>query len=188
MKMQKKLQKILAVALMTSFLSTSFVMGVSEAAPARPGNGGKSPAQQQQIRPVKKSSSGNHGVSAHKTGPVHQVKPATHKNTPLHKTQPAHKPGSVHKAQPLHKNGPAHNGPEIHKSGPVHHGPVIHRHHPAPPPPPPPPPPKHHHHHDDGRSMHTGDWIGALVLGGVIGAVIANNTSSHADAVEYVTE
>ena len=153
MKMHKRLQKILAVALMTGVLSTSFVMGVSEAASVR------------------------------------QVKPAAQKNTQLHKTQSTHKPGSAHKVQPLHKNGSNHNGPVMHKSGSVHHGPVIHRQQPAPPPPPPPPPPpKHHHHHDDKRSMHTEDWIGALVLGGVIGAVITNNTGSHADTVEYVTE
>ena len=210
MKMQKRLQKILAVALMTSFLSTSFVMGVSEAASVRHNNGGKTPAQHQQIRPVKKSASGTHGVSAHKSGSAHKVKPATHKNTPLHKTQSIHKPGSAHKAQPLHKNGPVHHGPAVHKGdpvhhgkpmmhkggpvhhepvvykgGPVHHGPVIHHHHhPAPPPPPPP----KHHHHDDKRSMHTKDWIGALVLGGIIGAVIANNTGNHVDTVEYATE
>ena len=58
MMMHKKLQKILAIALMTSFFSTSFLMGVSEAAPARHA-GGQRPAQTQQVRPVHKSSSGH---------------------------------------------------------------------------------------------------------------------------------
>ena len=44
MMMHKKLQKVLAVALMTSFFSTSFIMGVSEAAPARHA-GGQRPEQ-----------------------------------------------------------------------------------------------------------------------------------------------
>ena len=36
--------------------------------------------------------------------------------------------------------------------------------------------------------MHSGDWIGALVIGGIIGAIIANNShrTSHPDYVEYV--
>jgi hypothetical protein len=34
--------------------------------------------------------------------------------------------------------------------------------------------------------MHSGDWIGALVVGGIIGAIIANNSRHKADTVEYV--
>ena len=71
MMMHKKLQKILAIALMTSFFSTSFLMGVSEAAPARHA-GGQRPAQTQQVRPVHKSSSG------------HQARPAMHRSNPGH--------------------------------------------------------------------------------------------------------
>ena len=47
MMMHKKLQKILAIALMTSFFSTSFIMGVSEAAPARHAGGQRPPQTQQ---------------------------------------------------------------------------------------------------------------------------------------------
>ena len=68
-----------------------------------------------------------------------------------------------------------HRGGTIHHRGPV----VVQRHHPAPPPPP-------HHHHNDHRSMHSGDWIGALLVGGIIGAIIANNSHHKADTVEYV--
>ena len=82
----------------------------------------------------------------------------------------------------MHKAGPGHKAqPMAHKSGSVRHGgPVIQRHHPAPPP--------RHHHRSDHRSMHSGDWIGALVIGGIIGAIIANNShrTSHPDYVEYV--
>lgn len=227
MMMHKKLQKVLAVALMTSFFSTSFVMGVSEAAPARHA-GGQRPAQTQQVRPVQKSSH-QARPAMHKSNPGHQG-PAVrrsipkqqgsgmHRNTPQHKAQPVmHKSGSAHhgpavhkapqhKGQPMmHKSGPAHHEPAVHKGGPVHRGPAVHkaphhkgqpmmhrggtihhrgpvvvqRHHPAPPPP-------HHHHHNDHRSMHSGDWIGALVVGGIIGAIIANNSRHKADTVEYV--
>ena len=68
-----------------------------------------------------------------------------------------------------------HRGGTIHHRGPV----VVQRHHPAPPPPP-------HHHHNDHRSMHSGDWIGALLVGGIIGAIIANNSHHKADNTEYV--
>ena len=64
--MYKKLQKVLAVALMTSFLSTSFLVGVSEAAAASH-NGGRGPAQHQQIRPQKRSA------------PQHKAQPMAHK-------------------------------------------------------------------------------------------------------------
>jgi hypothetical protein len=32
--------------------------------------------------------------------------------------------------------------------------------------------------------MHSGDWIGALIVGGLIGAIIANN-SHHTNNAEY---
>ena len=190
---------------MTSFFSTSFLMGVSEAAPARHA-GGQRPPQTQQVRPVHKSSSGHQARPAmHRSNPGHHG-PAVRKNIPKQQGSGIHRSTQHHKAQPMmHKSGPAHHGPAVHKGGPVHHGPAIHkaphhkgqpmmhrggtihhrgpvvvqRHHPAPPPPP-------HHHHNDHRSMHSGDWIGALLVGGIIGAIIANNSHHKADTVEYV--
>ena len=211
MTISKKLQKILAVTLMTSFLSTSFVMGVSEAAAARPNGGGRPPAQSQQIRPETRKGPSGHQMKApmQRQSSGHHVRPAVHKSAPAQRMQSMHKGGPNHKAQPMaHKNGSIrhggsvnHGGPAMHKGGPnhkaqpmmhkggsIHHGgPVVHRggpviqqHHPAPPP--------RHHHHDDHRSMHSGDWIGALVIGGIIGAIIANNShrASHPGYVEYV--
>ena len=205
MTISKKLQKILAVTLMTSFLSTSFVMGVSEAAAARPNGGGRPPAQSQQIRretqkgpsghqmkaPMQRQSSGHHVRPAvHKSAPAQRMQ-SMHKGAPNHKAQPmAHKGGSIrHGGSVIHRGGPNHKAqPMMHKGGSIRHGgPVVHRggpviqqHHPAPPP--------RHHHHDDHRSMHSGDWIGALVIGGIIGAIIANNShrASHPGYVEYV--
>ena len=169
MMMHKKLQKILAIALMTSFFSTSFLMGVSEAAPARHA-GGQRPAQTQQVRPVHKSSSGHQARPAmHRSNPGHHG-PAVRKNIPKQQGSGMHRSTQHHKAQPM-----MHRGGTIHHRGPV----VVQRHHPAPPPP-------HHHHHNDHRSMHTGDWIGALVVGGIIGAIIANNSHHKADNTEYV--
>ena len=194
MMMHKKLQKILAIALMTSFFSTSFLMGVSEAAPARHA-GGQRPPQTQQVRPVHKSSSGHQARPAmHRSNPGHHG-PAVRKNIPKQQGSGMHRSTQHHKAQPMmHKGGPVHHGPAIHKAphhngqpmmhrgGTIHHrGPVVvQRHHPAPPPPPP------RHHHNDHRSMHSGDWIGALLVGGIIGAIIANNSHHKADTVEYV--
>ena len=207
MMLRKKLQKILAIALMTSFFSTSFLMGVSEAAPARHA-GGQRPPQTQLVRPVHKSSSGHQTRPAmHRSNPGHQG-PAVRKNIPKQQGSGMHRSTQHHKAQPMmHKSGPAHHGPAVHKNipkhqgsgmhrstphhkaqpmmhrgGTIHHrGPVVvQRHHPAPPPPPP------RHHHNDHRSMHSGDWIGALVVGGIIGAIIANNSHHKADNTEYV--
>ena len=216
MTISKKLQKILAVTLMTSFLSTSFVMGVSEAAAARPNGGGRPPAQSQQIRPETRKGPSGHQMKApmQRQSSGHHVRPAVHKSAPAQRMQSMHKGGPGHKAQPMmHKSGSIrhsgpghkaqpmmhkggsirHGGPVIHRSGPNHKvqpmmhkggsirhsGPVIHRHHPAPPP--------RHHHHGGHRSMHSGDWIGALVVGGIIGAIIANNShrASHPDYVVY---
>ena len=194
MMMHKKLQKILAIALMTSFFSTSFLMGVSEAAPARHA-GGQRPPQTQQVRPVHKSSSGHQARPAmHRSNPGHHG-PAVRKNIPKQQGSGMHRSTQHHKAQPMmHKSGPAHHGQSVHKAphhkaqpmmhrgGTIHHrGPVVvQRHHPAPPPPPP------RHHHNDHRSMHSGDWIGALLVGGIIGAIIANNSHHKADNTEYV--
>ena len=203
MTISKKLQKILAVTLMTSFLSTSFVMGVSEAAAARPNGGGRPPAQSQQIRRETQKGPSGHQMKApmQRQRSDHQARPAVHKSAPTQRMQSMHKSGPNHKAQPMaHKNGSIrqgssihHGGPAMHKGGPGHKaqpmmhkggsirhsGPVIQRHHPAPPP--------RHHHHGGHRSMHSGDWIGALVVGGIIGAIIANNShrASHPDYVEY---
>ena len=190
MTISKKLQKILAVTLMTSFLSTSFVMGVSEAAAARPNGGGRPPAQSQQIRRETQKGPSGHQMKApmQRQRSDHQARPAVHKSAPTQRMQSMHKGGPGHKAQPMmHKSGsirhsgPGHKAqPMMHKGGSIRHsGPVIHRHHPAPPP--------RHHHHGGHRSMHSGDWIGALVVGGIIGAIIANNShrASHPDYVEY---
>ena len=116
MMMHKKLQKILAIALMTSFFSTSFIMGVSEAAPARHA-GGQRPAQTQQVRPVHKSSSGHQARPAmHRSNPGHQG-PAVHKNIPKQQGSGMHRSTQHHKAQPvMHKSGPAHHGPAVHKA------------------------------------------------------------------------
>ena len=179
MTISKKLQKILAVTLMTSFLSTSFVMGVSEAAAARPNGGGRPPAQSQQIRPETRKGPSGHQMKApmQRQSSGHHVRPAVHKSAPAQRMQSMHKGAPNHKAQPM-----AHKGGSIRHGGSVVHrgGPVIQQHHPAPPP--------RHHHHDDHRSMHSGDWIGALVIGGIIGAIIANNShrASHPGYVEYV--
>ena len=205
MTISKKLQKILAVTLMTSFLSTSFVMGVSEAAAARPNGGGRPPAQSQQIRPETRKGPSGHQMKApmQRQSSGHHVRPAVHKSAPAQRMQSMHKGAPNHKAQPMahkggsirhggsviHRGGPNHKAqPMMHKGGSIRHGgPVVHRggpviqqHHPAPPP--------RHHHHDDHRSMHSGDWIGALVIGGIIGAIIANNShrASHPGYVEYV--
>ena len=191
MTISKKLQKILAVTLMTSFLSTSFVMGVSEAAAARP-SGGRPPAQSQQVRPETRKGPSGHQMKApmQRQSSGHQARPAIHKSTQAQRMQSMHKGGSIHHSGPvMHRGGPNHKAqPMMHKGGSIRHGgPVVHRggpviqqHHPAPPP--------RHHHHDDHRSMHSGDWIGALVIGGIIGAIIANNShrASHPGYVEYV--
>ncbi len=270
MMMHKKLQKVLAIALMTSFFSTSFVMGVSEAAPARQG-GGQRPAQSQQVRPVPKSNGqqarpsahqgaprqqsrpmqrntpnrqgpvmhknsprqhgpamqrntpghqgpvvhkntprqqgssmhknnpGHQGSSMHKNGPGHQGpvmhkgQPMSHKSGSTHHSGPAvhksgpvmHKGGPVHRGQPMtHKDGPNHRGPIMHKSGPVVHHPIPQQHHPAPEYHPAPPPPDYYP--DNHRSMHSEDWLGALIVGGILGAIIANSGhhTSNADYAE----
>ena len=110
MMMHKKLQKILAIALMTSFFSTSFLMGVSEAAPARHA-GGQRPPQTQQVRPVHKSSSGHQARPAmHRSNPGHHG-PAVRKNIPKQQGSGMHRSTQHHKAQPvMHKSGPAHHG------------------------------------------------------------------------------
>ena len=160
---------------MTSFFSTSFLMGVSEAAPARHAGHQARPA-------MHRSNPGHHGPAVRKNIPKQQGS-GMHRSTQHHKAQPMmHKSGPVHHGPAIHK-APHHKGqPMMHRGGTIHHrGPVVvQRHHPAPPPPPP------HHHHNDHRSMHSGDWIGALLVGGIIGAIIANSSHHKADTVEYV--
>lgn len=225
MKMHKNLQKVLAVALMTSFFSTSFIMGVSEAAPGRH-FGGQRPAQTQQVRPVSRSAGhqarpavyqgtyrqqsrpmqrsryGHQGPIMHRRGSTHHG-PAVHKDHPM-----MHKGGSIHHGGPvIHRNGPsrrsqstAHRGdtiyregPVIHRNGPIHRSepmarrddtiyrgdPVVvtQQRYPAPPPPSYPYP----YYRDDHRSLHSGDWIGALIIGGILGAIIANSGHRHTD-------
>ena len=96
MMMHKKLQKVLAVALMTSFFSTSFIMGVSEAAPARHA-GGQRPAQTQQIRPEHRSTS-------------QQARPTSHQGAPKHQSRPMQRSSSGHQGPTIHKNTPKHQG------------------------------------------------------------------------------
>ena len=224
MTISKKLQKILALTLMTSFLSTSFLMGVSEAASARHNGGGRPPAHARQIQretqrgpsvhqmkaPMQKHSSGHQarpavhksapahqGYGMHKGGPGHQVQPMMHKSGSIHHGSPTmHRGGSIYHGGPtMHRGGSIYHGsPMMHRGGSIYHGgpmmhrggPIVHRsepvfhHRPAPPPP-------HHRHHDDHRSMHSGEWIGALIVGGVLGAIIANKThpANRPDYVEY---
>jgi hypothetical protein len=90
----------------------------------------------------------------------------------------------------MHRGGP-YNGtvPTVHRGGSIYHGgPVVHRGEPLVQHHYPALPPSYHRHHDDHRSMQSGDWIGALIVGGIIGAIIANNShrASHPDYVEYV--
>ena len=124
MTISKKLQKILAVTLMTSFLSTSFVMGVSEAAAARPNGGGRPPAQSQQIRRETQKGPSGHQMKApmQRQSSGHHVRPAVHKSAPAQRMQSMHKGGPGHKAQPMmHKSGSIrHSGPG-HKAQPMMH-------------------------------------------------------------------
>ena len=156
--MYKKLQKVLAVALMTSFLSTSFLVGVSEAAAASH-NGGRGPAQHQQIRPQKRSAPQHKAQPmAHKSAPQHKAQPMMHKGGSSHHGKAVHKSASHHKAQPMmHKSGPSHHGPAVnkngshhkaqpmaHKNGSIHRGPAVH---------------KNGAHHKAHPMMHKGDTI-----------------------------
>ena len=124
MTISKKLQKILAVTLMTSFLSTSFVMGVSEAAAARPNGGGRPPAQSQQIRRETQKGPSGHQMKTpmQRQRSDHQARPAVHKSAPTQRMQSMHKSGPNHKAQPMaHKNGSIRQGSSIHHGGPAMH-------------------------------------------------------------------
>lgn len=104
--MNNKFQKVLAVALMTGFLTTSIGMGISEAAPIPHRN--PAPAHHQQMRPP-----------VHKVGPVHHAPahhgPAIHVRGPVHHTPAMHR----HPAPP-----PRHHGPVV-----IHHRPAPHHHH-----------------------------------------------------------
>lgn len=102
--MNNRFQKVLAVALMTGFLSTSISMGISEAAPAPHRMPGPGPAHHQQVRP-----------SVHKVGPVHHA--------PAHQGPATHAHGPVHHAPAMHRQ-PA--------PPPRQHGPVVVRHRPTP--------------------------------------------------------
>ena len=242
--MHKKLQKVLAIALMTSFFSTSFVMGISEAAPARP-SGGQKPAQTQQIRPEQRSSSGHQsrpsmqqGAPRQQSRPMqrsnsnHQSRPSMqqgaprqqsrpmqrntgHQGTAIHRNGPGNQGPVMHKGQPMnHKGGSMHQGPVMHKGQPMNHkggsihngpamrggpqrqnqpmmrgggpsyggpgygGPVVTQQ-PAPPPPP-------YDHDRDHRSMHSEDWLGALIVGGLIGAILSN--AGHQGGNYYVAD
>lgn len=206
MMLHKKLQKVLAIALMTSFFTTSFVMGVSEAAPARH-YGGYGQAQQQ-VRPaVQRSSHGSHRYSTHRNGPSHHAGAPGYKRSQAPRTHSMQKsgpyrqgPGSIQRRSPvmqhrgpvmqrrepiMQRRGPGYRPVPIrHESGPVYRdrGPVVRRQYPEQLPPPPPP----YYRHDHRRSMHREDWLGALVIGGIIGAIIANNTHHHANNGEYI--
>jgi hypothetical protein len=86
-----------------------------------------------------------------------------------------HKGGSTHQGHPMmHKGGSGHGGPAVHHPAPQHN-PAPEYQYPAPPPPP--------DYRDDRRSMHSEDWLGALIVGGLLGAIIAN--SGHGNNVQY---
>ena len=99
--MNFKFKKVLAVALMTGFLTTSIGLGISEAASAnyRPSYGS---SHHQQMRP-----------HVHKAGPV--------RHSSSHRGHGMYARGPVHHA-------PAHRGPGIYARGPVNRTPVMHRH------------------------------------------------------------
>jgi len=166
--MNNKFKKVLAVALMTGFLTTSIGLGISEAAPAkyRPTSG---PSHHQQMRP-----------HVHKAGParhahVHRA-PGMYARGPVHHA-PAHRAPGMYTRGPVH-HAPAYRAPGMYTRGPVHRVPVIHRHyHPVLPSVYQGPVVIHHHpfppHHHHKRTMHRKDWARAAVTGAVIGAVVA---------------
>ena len=176
MMMHKKLQKVLAIALMTSFFSTSFIMGVSEAAPVRHG-GGWGHAQEQRVRPaVYRQSPSRQGYGTYKTGPSRQGY-GTYKSSSNRQGYGMRRDNSSHRANPMmHKGGRGYDGRgyggpgygDPYYGNPGYGGPVIQQRYPAPPPPP-------YRRDDDRHGLRSGEWLGALIIGGIIGAVIANN-------------
>jgi hypothetical protein len=89
-----------------------------------------------------------------------------------------HKGGSTHHGQPMmHKGGPAHGGPAVHHPAPQYDPEPEYRY-PAPPPP--------DYRHDDHRSMHSEDWLGALIVGGILGAILSN--AGHQGGNYYVAD
>ena len=76
---------------------------------------------------------------------------------------------------------PHHQGqPTMHGGGPSHGGPVVmQQQYPAPPPP-------SHYPDNDHRSMHSEDWLGALVAIGLIGAILSN--AGHQSSNYYVAD
>jgi len=183
--MNNKFKKVLAVALMTGFLTTSIGLGISEAAPAkyRPTSG---PSHHQQMRPhVHKAGPARHAhvhraPGMYARGPVHHAPahraPGMYARGPVHHA-PAHRAPGMYTRGPVH-HAPAYRAPGMYTRGPVHRVPVIHRHyHPVLPSVYQGPVVIHHHpfppHHHHKRTMHRKDWARAAVTGAVIGAVVA---------------
>ena len=90
--------------------------------------------------------SNHHSGPSHSKAPSHSVRPSNGHKGPSHSVRPAPRP------HPMHYNNGRHKG---------------HRQ-----PPPPPPRREVHHHHSSGNDK----LIGGLIVGAVIGAVIANNS------------
>lgn len=88
-----------------------------------------------------------------------------HHGGPSHGKAPSH---SVHRDNG--HRGPSHSVKHSPRPQPMRHDHGKHKGHRQPPPPPP----RHekHHHHSSGNDK----LIGGLIVGAVIGAVIANNT------------
>lgn len=90
--------------------------------------------------------SNHHSGPSHSKAPSHSVRPSNGHKSPSHSVRPAPRPQPVY-----HHNRNNH---------------VNHRQ------PPPPPPRRDKHHHSSGNDK----LIGGLLVGAVIGAVIANNS------------
>lgn len=167
--MFKRMQKILAVALTTSFLTTSMIAGIAEAAPPRH-SGGRGTAQTQQVRPERR---GNWGQTR---GSGRQERPSFGRTGSGRQDRPSFgRAGSRDGRRGWHRSDRGrYRYPEDYRGRrprPVVYDdpygdygdyryrryPDYYRRH------------RHRHRTNDDRV------IGALIIGGVIGAVIANS-------------
>ena len=100
--------------------------------------------------------------------------------------------GSMQNRGPgMQRRNPGHRAePMMQGGGPVYRdrnrGPVIEQQYPQYQYPAPPPPPDYRR--DDGRSTHSEEWIGALILGGVLGAILANSGHHTTHGNYYIPE